>query len=171
MNSENPVAPAESLRTPGKTIGMLAAVTLVIGIFIGLCYALGITDFWPAFLFIWYWGMIEHANVKKLPHCIAGAIVGFLASYLLQVLPHVMGPSGGLVFLGVVFVLVYSQLMGWMPLAINAVTMLFLTVGTSTVLQAQANFCNGLAALVFGIAFFGGLISLGKFFKQRASSS
>lgn len=170
MNSENPIAAAtESSQSPVKTLAMLAALTVVIGIFLGLCYALGITEYWAAFLFVLYWGMIEHAELKKLPHCIVGALVGLFASYLMQALPQIVGPSGGLIFLGAMLVLIYGQLRGWLPIAINAMTMLFLTVGTGTVLQAHTNFGNVLAALLLGIAFFGGLISLGKFLKQRAA--
>lgn len=165
------VASAAPLRTPGNTLLMLIAVSVVIGIFLGLCHALGTVDYWAAFLFILYWGMFEHTDAKKLPHCIVGAMVGLLASYLLQVLPQVMGPSGGLVFLGVIFILIYGQLMGWLPVAINAMTMLFLTVGTSTALQAHTNFGSVLIALLLGIAYFGGLISLGKFIKQRATTA
>lgn len=170
MNQANATsAPAGLLRKIITALGMLVAVTIVIGIFIALCYAVGITDFWPAFLFVLYWTMIDHADLKKLPRCIVGAFVGLFACYLSQTLPQTMGPSGGLVFLGFVLVLVFNQLMGWLPVAVNAMTMLYLTVGTSTVLQAHANFNNAFAALALGIVFFGGLISIGKFFKERAA--
>src|ERR1022692_1984131 len=101
-------ASVDPVRTPGKTLLMLAAMSVVISVFLGLCHALGTTDYWAAFLFILYWGMFEHTDFRKLPDCIVGALVGVLASYLMQALPQLMGPSGGLVFLGVVLVLIFG---------------------------------------------------------------
>jgi hypothetical protein len=59
--------------------------------------------------------------------------------------------------------------MGWFPIGINAMTMLYLTIGTSTVLQANADFGNAFLALALGIVFFGGLISIGKYLKERSA--
>jgi hypothetical protein len=111
VNQENDAAVSFGfLRKAFATFGMLVAVMGVIGIFIGLCYLVGITDYWPAFIFVLYWGMIDSTDLKKLPRCIVGAFVGLLAVYLMQKLPHLMGSSGGIAALGFVMILVIANL-------------------------------------------------------------
>lgn len=171
MNTESSSQASQPAPTPAKTLVMLAAIVVVIGIFLALCHVLGVTDFWAGFLFVLYWGMFEGTDTKKLPHCILGALVGLLLGFLMQTLPQVVGPSGGLIFLGLVLVIIYCQLMSWLPMAVNAMTMIFLTVGTIPALQAHTDFFNALLGLVLGVVYFGGLISVGKLIKERAGDS
>jgi hypothetical protein len=161
-------APATSAAmTPGKGLLVLAAVVVLVGAFIALNHALGIAEFWVAFLFLLYWSSIEHMSFAKLPHCITGALVGLLFGYMLQTLPVVMGPIGGLVFLIAILALIYCQVMGWLPVAVNMMTMLFLTVVTIPTVQTNANFGVLLAALGLGLAYFVGLLAVANFVKQR----
>jgi hypothetical protein len=160
-----PAAPAAL--TPGKGLLVLAGVVVVIGAFIALNHALGIADFWVAFLFLLYWSSVEHMSFAKLPRCVIGALVGMLFGYLLQTLPVVMGPIGGLVFLVAILALIYCQLMGWFPIAVNMMTMLFLTVVTIPTIQGTANFGVLLVALALGLAYFVGLLAVANFVKQR----
>jgi hypothetical protein len=158
---------AAAALTPGKGLLVLLGVVVMIGAFIALNHALGIADFWVAFLFLLYWSSVEQMSFAKLPSCIVGALVGLLMGYLLQTLPVVMGPIGGLVFLVAILVLIYCQLMGWFPIAVNMMTMLFLTVVTIPTVQATANFLTLLAALGLGLAYFVGLLAFSNFLKQR----
>lgn len=163
-----PAAPAAM--TPGKGLIVLAGIVVVIGAFIALNYALGIADFWVAFLFLLYWSSVEHMSFAKLPQCVVGALVGLLYGYLLQTLPVAMGPEvGGIVFLLAILALIYCQLMGWLPIAVNMMTMLFLTVVTIPTLQGTANFGVLLVALGLGLAYFVGLLAVANFLKQRAA--
>jgi hypothetical protein len=163
----NDAPPAAAALTPGKGLLVLLGVVVLIGAFIALNHAFGIADFWVAFLFLLYWSSFEHMSLAKLPRCIAGALLGLLMGYLLQTLPVVMGPAGGVIFLVAILVLIYCQLMGWFPIAVNMMAMLFLTVVTIPTVQTTANFPTLLAALGLGLAYFVGLVALSNFIKQR----
>jgi hypothetical protein len=162
---------AHAAMTPGKGLLVLAGVVVVIGAFIALNHALGIADFWVAFLFLLYWSSSEHMSFAALPKCIIGALVGLFYGYLLQTLPVAMGPAGGVVFLVAILALIYFQLMGWLPIAVNTMTMLFLTVVTIPTLQGTANFGVLLAALALGLAYFVGLLAVANFVKQRKAKA
>jgi len=85
----------------------------------------------------------------------------------LQTLPVALGLLGGVIFLVAVLVLIYCQLMGWFPIAVNMMTMLFLTAVTIPSVQESANFINLFAALALGLAYFVGLVAVSNFLKQR----
>jgi hypothetical protein len=61
--------------------------------------------------------------------------------------------------------------MGWLPIAVNMMTMLFLTVVTIPTLQGTANFGVLLAALALGLAYFVGLLAVSNFIKQRKAKA
>lgn len=166
----NSAAAAEAAPTPPKGLLMLAGTVVVVGAFIALNHALGIVDIWAAFLFLLYWGMIEKMNLAKLPNCVIGALLGLLTAYLLQTLPLTLGFSGKVIAFIAILLLVYSLIMGWLTIAINGMTMLFLTVVTIPALQPHIDFANLLIALALGIAYFGGLMALVGFIRQRASN-
>jgi hypothetical protein len=156
---------------PAKGLLLLLGVVVVVGGFIGLNAALGIKEFWGGFLFLLYWTGVEHMKFEKLPGCITGALVGLLLGYLLLALPLWMGEIGGVVFLALILVLVYFQIMSWLPVAVNMMTMLFLTVGTIPSIQTGADFAGILAALVLGIVYFVGLLWLANKFQQRKANA
>lgn len=162
-----PTPAAHAAMTPGKGLLVLAGIVVVVGAFIALNHALGITEFWVAFLFLLYWSSYEHMSFAALPRCIVGALVGLLYGFMLQTLPVVMGPAGGAVFLVAILALIYCQVMGWLPVAVNMMTMLFLTVVTIPTLQGTANFGVLLAAFALGLVYFVGLLALSNFIKQR----
>lgn len=165
-NAAQPAAPM----TPGKGLLLLGAVVLVVGGFIGINHALGIAEFWGGFLFLLYWSL-DHMKFEKLPTVITGALFGLLLGYLLQALPiHLGAAAGGLTFLAIILVVIYCQIMGWVPIAVNMAAMLFLTVGTIPAIQAHVNFANLLAAVVLGIAYFVGLLWIvGRLQKRSAA--
>jgi hypothetical protein len=147
-------AHAAAALTPAVGLLTLGAVMAAIAIFIALNYALGITDNWVGFLFLTYWGSVEQLKLEHLPKCILGALVGLLAAYGLQALPHSMGSAGFALALGAILVLVYCLIMGWWPIAVNTCAMLFLTVATIPMLQAGPGLLNLFPALGTGVAYF-----------------
>ena len=165
-NAAQPSAPMN----PGKGLLLLAAVVLVVGGFIGICQALGIGEFWGGFLFLLYWSL-DQMKFEKLPTVIGGALLGLLFGFLLQQLPILIGPAGGLVFLGLILVLVYCQIMGWLPIAVNMAAMLFLTVVTIPAVTKHVNFGEVLAALVLGIVYFVGLLWLVSRLQKRSAAA
>ena len=164
-----PSAPQAAPMSPGKGLLVLGAVIVVIGAFLALNHALGIAETWVAFLFLLYWAGIEQIKFNKLAACIVGAIVGLLMTFLLQTLPVQLGAIGGAVFLGAVLVLVYLQIMGWLTVAVNIVTMLFLTVGTIPLIQSGFSFTNSLLALALGVAYFAGLAGIAFLLQKRSA--
>lgn len=153
--------------SPGKGLLLLVIVMTMVAIFIQLMHVTGINDIWVPFLFLLYWGMFEKTDVKTIPRCIAGALMGLLMGYLLKTLPLTFGPTGGMIFLGIVFVLIYCQLMGWLSVAINGMTMLFLTVTTIPSIQAEFNPIHYLIALALGVVYFCSVITLAKLLMAR----
>lgn len=174
MNDATVAAPAAapqsaSAMTPAKGLLVLLGVVVVVGGFIGLNAALGIKEFWGGFLFLLYWTGIEHGKFEKLPGLIVGSLFGLGLAYLLLALPLWLGEPGGLVFLGLILVVVYCQIMGWLSLAVNMAAMLFLTVGTIPAVQGGADFAGALAALLLGIVYFGGLLWLAGRLQKKAA--
>lgn len=164
---EEGAQPASDL-TRAAGLLTLAAVSVVVAIFIALNHALGITDTWVSFLFLTYWAMVEQLKLERLPKCILGALVGLLAAYGLQALPHLMGPGGGFALaIGAILVLVYCLIMGWWPIAVNTCAMLFLTVATIPAIQAGAGFLTLFAALGTGAVYFAVLSWITSALKNR----
>lgn len=154
--------------TPLKALITLVGVAAVITVFLVICHFLNITQYWPGFMFILYWGMIEKVDTKKLPDCAIGGVVGILAAYSAPLLAGSMGEASGLVFLGIILVIIFCMLMGWLKVAINAMTMIFITIGTIPAVAEHTSAWNALAGFAAGVVFFGGLISAGKALKEKS---
>src|SRR4030088_137523 len=88
-------ARAAAVLTPTVGLLTLGAVMAAIAMFIALNYALGITDNWVGLLFLTFGGGGGRLKLEQLPKCILGALVGLLAAYGLQALPHSMGSAAG----------------------------------------------------------------------------
>jgi len=145
----------------GKGLLILFGVVVVVGAFIALTHFLGIADAWVAFLFLCYWAGIDHADFKKLPHCLVGAALGLTVAYLLHALPQTMGPAAG----------IYCQIMGWFLVAVNMVTMIFLTVGTIPIVQTSSSYPGLMLALLVGSLYFPGIVwAGGRVLRKRAAA-
>ncbi len=171
MSSDDSGASVLGKLSPGKGLLLLVVLMAMVALFIRLMGAFGVTDIWVPFLFLLYWGMFEKTDAKAIPRCIAGALMGLLMGSLLKTLPLMVGAAGGMMFLGVIFALIYCQLMGWLKVAINAMTMLFLTVATIPSIQAEFNPINFLIALALGVVYFGSVITLTKFAIARRATA
>jgi hypothetical protein len=163
--STDAAAPIAIEDRPQGTAGLTAAAGLVklgavaaaIAIFFALHYAIGSAAGWVGFLFLFNWGGMEQMKFEKLPNCIVGALVGLLTAYGQQALPHLLGPLGFALIIGVIGALVYCLLMGWWRIAVNNSAMLFLTVGTIPAIQAGTSILNLLPALAIGVVYFAAL--------------
>lgn len=159
--------------TPAKAIGLLAVIIVVVTGFLGLAAAVGNHEAWAGFLFLLYWSMVEGMKTEALRKSIVGASVGLGIASLLFLLPERLGVTPGLLaFLVVILVLVYFHITSFLPTAVNAATMIFLTVATIPHIQAHASFTQILGALLLGVAYFGGLAVVVVFImKRRAAAS
>lgn len=159
--------------TPAKALALLGVVVIVVAGFLGLTAAFGNHEAWAGFLFLLYWSMVEGMKTEALPKSILGALLGLGIASLLFLLPDRLGSTPGLLaFLVVILVLVYLQLRGRLPIAINPATMIYLTVATIPHVQAHASFTHTLVALLLGVAYFGGLaLIVTGVMKRRAATS
>jgi hypothetical protein len=162
-------APAAHV-TPAMGLAVVAAVVVVLGIFVALLAALGVGDLWVSFLFLLYWSGFERGKFEKLPGSVVGAVVGLAMAWGLQVLPASMGTAGAVIIGAAILVSVYCLIVGWLPLVVNYSTMLFLTVGTLPVVQATTAFPTLLRPLGFGVIYFAGVAWLVQLFVQRSAA-
>ena len=118
--------------SPLLALGILAAVIAILLIFIGLVALIGVTEVWAGFLFLLYWGGIHKLNMEEYAPAFIGALFGLVLIYLAHHLGELVGnPDLGLaLFLALICVLVYFQILGKLHLFNNLAAMLFLTVGT-----------------------------------------
>jgi hypothetical protein len=154
--------------TPVQGLLLLAAVIVFVAAYLLLDRAMGLTEAWAGFLFLVCWA-VSQLDPAKLAECAIGAFVGVLVAYALQRLPPVLGVVAFVPILGVILAMVYCQIMGWLTLLVNLTTMAFLTIAAMPLVQAYVSFPNLFATLAFGIAYFAGLVLLGRWFAGRAA--
>lgn len=79
--------------------------------------------------------------------------LGLSLAYAMHTLPPLLGGAGWAIAIGALLMVIYCQVMGWLPIAINMATMLFLTVGTIPAVQQHADLAGAFAGLILGILF------------------
>lgn len=154
--------------TPLRAFIALVAVVGAFALFLTICHFVGIRDseHWIAFLFVTYWAGIQLISKEQLPSTVVGAAVGLLLVYLFQQSSAWFGSAGGVIFLGAILVAIYFQIMGWLSIAINMSTMLYLTVGTIPQIQSHFDFTSALLALTASVAYFAGPVWAAALFKK-----
>jgi hypothetical protein len=137
---------------------LLAAIIVLVSVFIALCSGLGIVDLFPGFFFLYHWGSIEQGKLSALRSVIPGAFFGLGLGWLLLALS---GSLFGLsIFIAVLLPVILCQILGRFPLVINTATMLFLTFSTIAHVQAHASFPGMFAGLAVAIALFVPIVAL-----------
>jgi hypothetical protein len=163
-------AEATARMSPVKGLLVLAAVIVFVAIYLTLNHAMGLTESWAGFLFLVCWA-VSHMDLSKLIDCAVGAFVGVLVAYALQRLPSVLGVVAFVPILCVILAMVYCQIMGWLTVMVNLTTMTFLTIASMPLVQAHVSFPNLFATLAFGVAYFAGLVLIGRWwFTQHAAA-
>jgi hypothetical protein len=152
--------------TPVTGLLVLAAVVVFVATYLLLNHAMGLTESWAGFLFLVCWA-VSQLDLSKLAECAIGAFVGVLVAYAMQRLPPVLGLVAYVPILGVISVMVYCQIMGWLTMMVNLTTMTFLTIASMPLVQAHVSFPNLFATLAFGVAYFAGLVLIGRWFTQH----
>jgi hypothetical protein len=137
---------------------LLAAIIVLVSVFIALCSGLGIVDLFPGFFFLYHWGSIEQGKLSALRSVIPGAFFGLGLGWLLLVLSgSLLGLS---IFIAGLLPVILCQILGRFPLVINTATMLFLTFSTIAHVQAHASFPGMFAGLAVAIALFVPVVAL-----------
>lgn len=157
--------------SPIKGLGKLIAAVVVVGVFIALSGALGIVDIWVGFLFALYWAGLQRSDFKKFTGCLLGAAIGLSYAYMLRELPPIIGSAGMIVSIIVVIGMVYLQIMGWLSVAVNSATMLFMLVSTIPSIIVSSQYPKLLVALVFGAGYFVTVIWIAKKASRRFSNN
>lgn len=158
--------------THGQAIAMLVAVIVGVSIYVVPLGMVGIKDVWCGFLFLLYWSKVEHMDNKRIIPTLLGGLFGLGMAYMFATLPTALGPAlGWSIATGVVIVVVYCLLMGWLSTFINTPAMLFLTVGAAPEMLHHADFSGAVIALVVGVAFFAGVANLGMYFVSRRAAN
>ena len=148
--------------TPLMALGVLIGVIAVLLGFVGLVVLFGVTEIWAGFLFLLYWGGIHKLDMSEFPHAAVGSLFGLILVFL----SHDLGPLVGLptltlpLFLCVICVLVYFQILGKLHIFNNLAAMLFLTVGTIPLL-ADVSIIDIAKGIVLSILYFGAIGWLG----------
>ena len=153
-----PSSQAPSPPTPAVGVAILL-ILIVAGVsFIYVNSLLHLTDFWAGFLFLTYWMAAEQVQPGAFVSSAVGAVVGLLVALGLQMLPHLYGNVGEAVAVVIMLVAIYFQIVGWVKVAFNFSTMIFLTAGAAVPIQAHTDVINALKSLGLGIVFFGAVV-------------
>lgn len=143
----------------GLIITMIIVIAIAGWIFLGLKW-LGISSFFASFLFFWYWGAVEGADLKKWPHCTMGAFVGLALAWQSQWLAQNFGTQGLIAGLLIILAAVYLEVMNWLPWAINRSAMLFLTILAAPIILEKLDPVEMSKAIGLGALYFGGIVKL-----------
>jgi hypothetical protein len=141
--------------TPVKAFLILLTVVIVIVGFITICRGLGLVHLWAGFAFLLFWGAVEQLSTAKLVPCALGAFFGLTLGWLSHALPEWLPEAGIWLFLGILLVAIYCQIIGRLPIVVNACAMTLLTF--STIPELREHFYDAYLALLAAVIFFGGL--------------
>lgn len=156
--------------SPARGLLTLAGAVVVVGTFIALARALSVGEIWVGFLFALYWAGLERGNFKRIAHCFVGAALGLSVAHLfVHVLPQTLGARALLPILAITLFLVYFQIMRWLSVAINMVTMLFLLVATIPMAPAPNQFPQQLCSLTLGAVYFWAVIKVANEVSRRGA--
>jgi hypothetical protein len=159
MATTHPATPDETVAV--KPLQALIIVPIVLGLvvlYIVLNGVFGSAEYFVGYLFALYWAAIQHADLKALPASVSGAVLGLVLSLTLHMLTGRLGMlNGSLWFAALVVPVLFFQMVGMFKFCINNATMLFLTAGTISHVQASADFKNMFISLGLGVVYVGGL--------------
>jgi hypothetical protein len=158
----NPIHDVALVKSDGLSLRqgllLLAAIIVLVAVFLGLCSGLGIVDLFSGFFFLYHWGSIEQGKLSALRSVIPGALFGLLLGWILLALSDSL--FGLSIFIAVLLPVILCQILGRFPLVINTATMLFLTFSTIAHVQAHASFPGMFAGLAVAIALFVPVVAL-----------
>ena len=80
------------------------------------------------------------------------------------------GELGALAAFAVILVVIYLQVMGWMLMAINLATTVFLTVSTIPIVRSTASLTEIIVSLALGVLIFGGSCVAGELLERKMKS-
>lgn len=130
----------------------------------------GLTSLYAGFLFLWYWGEMEKAELNRFIRSLVGAFCGLGTAWLLKGAPTAFGNAGLALAIVCVAAVVFLHISQLVPYVINSATMLFLTVGAAPIILSQTDFVELTAAMVIGASFFGIVVFAARWLGSRITA-
>lgn len=155
--SDSASAPAAEAAPPGKlaALAILAIVVVLIVAWIVIATQfIADTSLVGGFLMLWYWAAYEKLEIARLPAALIGALVGIGLGWLLVWGATHYGAIGLGGAVALLLLALYLDLIRAVPLAINAATMLFLTVAAAPLVQLHVNWGELVLSTAAGGLFF-----------------
>lgn len=143
--------------TPGAGVGAMITTLVIVALLpwflIGGRF-LNIEVLVGGVLLGWYWLNVENADRSRIPASIIGALVGIAIAWAALYLATNHGVPGIFIGLGIMIVAIWLDIVGWLPLATNKATMLFLTIAAAPIVQLHVDFPQlAISTLVGGLYF------------------
>jgi hypothetical protein len=157
--SNVPAPPPPAVR-PVQGLIVLGALVVVLVVYVVAMTLLGFKDLWPGLLFVLCWLSFEQGAPARLVPNAAGAAVGLLVGWSMKGFAMWFGAAGIWVFLAVLLVVIYLQIIQWGKTWNNPTTAMVLTIATVPQLQRDFELIPALIVLALTIAYFAGLMAL-----------
>ena len=149
----------------GILIMILVIASVVAWMYFGGIY-FAIKSNFATFLLLWYWANVEGASFSRMPATVIGALVGVGLALTLRYLPTVSPQFGLWAALAIIIIAVFVQIMNWLPIAINASAMLYLTVMAAPSILMQIDILEMAKAVVVGAIFFMGVVKIAHLYSR-----
>ena len=167
----SPSAEPAPAATPLQALVILPIVLALVGVFIALSTALGSSEFYAGFFFLFYWAAVQHADFHELPPSALGAFFGVALGWAMQLLVAKLGTAqGSLAFLALILPVLYCLMIGRLRLIVNNSAMLLLTAAGISHVQARASFQGMFINLALAVAFFGGAMWAVQWLRTRGAA-
>jgi len=154
----------------GSTMFGIVLLVVISWIIVG-GVALGLSSLYAGFLFLWYWGEVEGAEMDRFFTSLCGAVCGIGLAWMLKLAPDALGSIGIAISLGILLIAVYIHILKRLPFALNSAAMLFLTVGSAPAIFSQSDFGEVMASLGAGAVFFGCVVFALKWIISRSNAA
>jgi hypothetical protein len=132
-----PHADAPALSPLNGFLILLLVIVAVVGWIALGGQVFGVSSFFASFLFLWMWAGVEKADFNRWLPTLVGALVGIGLAWGPRFLTEQMGTNGTILSLILIVAALYVQVMNWVPIALNASCMLYLTVFGAPALLAK----------------------------------
>ncbi|PKB25469.1 hypothetical protein B0I00_0669 [Novosphingobium kunmingense] len=177
MTTDSTTISAEAAPPPGPAIGFGILIVVLIGLIV---WTVLMTRFvtplslFGGYLMLWYWANIEQLAIRRLPAALVGAMTGIALAWILVYAPAHYGTAGLIIGLLALIVALYLDILKAVPFAINAATMLYVTVAAAPLIQLKVDWIELILATIGGGLFFAGFVEsikwlAGKVFGTPAS--
>lgn len=159
--AEIQTAPTEAAPPPSPLIGLGILLVVLIGLVIWTVIFnrfVSPLSLFGGYLMLWHWANVEQLSVHRLPAALIGALVGIGLAWFLLYAATTYGAAGLAVGLVLLVAAIYLDIVKAVPLAINASTMLYITVAAAPLVQLKVDWIELIITTIGGGLFFAGFV-------------